>query len=255
MTLCLTIDANKKFVILIATYNNEKFVEHNLRNALKQNYSSYRIIIIDDASTDSTLSEIQKIVSNSPKKNIVTLVHNETRQGALANHYYAIHNLIEDDEIVVILDGDDTLPNRKVLLVLNEAYSKNDIWLTFGQYREKIGGSIGFNKPFPADVIRNNSFRKWPNIPSHLRTFYAWLFKQIKKEDLMLDGNFFSMCADMAAMIPMIEMAGERHKCFERRVLYIYNNNNPLSDHVISREYQQQIDAHIRSLKPYQRLP
>lgn len=242
-----------KFVLLIATYNNESNVEFNLTQALHQDYSDYRIIILNDNSQDRTLQKINEFLTQHPSNIPVIIIDNKIRKGALSNHYYAIHELIADDEIVVILDGDDGLADINVLSYLNEIYTNQNIWLTFGQYRELIGGAIGFNQPIPQHVIQKNLFRQWPNIPSHLRTFRAWLFKRIKKEDLMLDGQFFMMCADMAAMIPMIEMAGERHK-FIDKVLYIYNNNNPLSDHNISKSYQRKLDLYIRSKKSYKRL-
>ena len=41
-------------VIVIASYNNERWVEENLKSVFMQDYSNYRVIYIDDASTDGT---------------------------------------------------------------------------------------------------------------------------------------------------------------------------------------------------------
>ena len=57
-------------------------------------------------------------------------------------------------------------------------------------------------------------FRDYVHMPTHLRTFYAWLFKKINLEDLLLDGEFFKMTGDQAILYPMIEMAGERHALY-----------------------------------------
>ena len=61
------------------------------------------------------------------------------------------------------------------------------------------------------------------------------------------------MTGDLAAMMPMIEMAGERFK-FIPDVLYTYNDTNPINDHKVSKELQRKIDIEIRGKKKYQRL-
>jgi glycosyltransferase involved in cell wall biosynthesis len=244
----------KKFVILIASYNNEKYVKKNILSAI-QDYPDeyYRIIYIDDCSTDATCQKAQKIIAESGKSHLFTLIHNETNKGALYNHWSTIHNLIEDDEIVVILDGDDRLAGDFVLNYLNDIYTKNDIWLTYGQYQEINSQQIGFNKPMPEYVVKNNAFRRYQDIPSHLRTFYAKLYKNIKIEDLMLDDDFLIMCADMATGIPMIEQACD-HFQFIPKVLYLYNDRNPISDHFKSRKLQIDIDHYVRSRQVYKPL-
>lgn len=244
----------KKFVILIASYNNEPLTRSTLLSAF-QNYpeDSYKIIFIDDASTDATFEAAHRCVCDYKKEHLVSFIKNDIRMGAMYNHWFAIHAYIPDDWVVVILDGDDQLANNNVLHILNNIYQNSDIWLTYGQYCEKMSRAIGFCHEYPKYIIRQNLFRQFRDIPSHLRTFYAGLFKRIKKEDLMKDGEFLEMCADMATMIPMIEMAGD-HFSFVPHILYIYNDVNPLSDHRKSKELQQKLDCYIRNLPAYQPL-
>ena len=63
------------------------------------------------------------------------------------------------------------------------------------------------------------------------------------------------MTWDMVMMFPMIEMAGERHHCFVDDILYIYNDENSLSDLRISRQLQAYLAQIVRAKKRYQRLP
>ncbi len=67
------------------------------------------------------------------------------------------------------------------------------IWMTYGQFREwPSGRKLVFVIICLARVVQRNAFREYSAIPSHLRTFYAGLFKKIKKEDLMYAGQFLA---------------------------------------------------------------
>jgi hypothetical protein len=81
----------------------------------------------------------------------------------------------------------------------------------------------------PEQVVQARSYRSQHWFTSHLRTFYAGLFKKVKKEDLMFEGEFFSVTWDQAFLFPMLEMADGRIK-FIDQILYIYNQANPLND-------------------------
>ncbi|MCI5051722.1 MAG: glycosyltransferase family 2 protein [Simkaniaceae bacterium] len=243
----------KPFVILICSYNNAAYYEENLTGALNQRYENYRVIYVNDVSTDGTGEGVEKLIATHPKGERVTLFNNNERCGALKNIYTSIHGHIKDNEIVVLLDGDDFLADEDVLTHLNEVYSTQDVWMTYGQMREKNSGMEGFCKPMPVEIVNQNSFRQHLEIPSHLRTFYAGLFKKIKKEDLLFNGQFYPMTWDMAMMLPMIEMARD-HFTFIPRVLYIYNDDNPISDFRKSKHFQRALDLYIRGLTPYQPL-
>lgn len=245
----------KPIVVIIPSYKNQQWVDKNLSSVFNQKYKNYRIIYIDDCSPDKTYELAQKITSEYPQTNRTTLIHNETRQGAMANLYNAIHSC-KDEEIVIQLDGDDWLAHDHVLSYINSIYANEDIWLTYGQFQEFPSGRIGilYNKHFPEKVIQSNSMRTYKKLPmSHLRTCYAWLFKLIKIEDLMYEGKFYTMSWDKAILAPMIEMAAHHYACLSE-ILYIYNNSNPINDHRVNVALQHSLADHIANLKPYQPL-
>ena len=57
----------------------------------------------------------------------------------------------------------------------------------------------------------------------------------------MLNGAFYEMNADMATMIPMLEMAAPltadspSRSVFIPDIMYIYNCINPINDHTVNR--------------------
>ena len=54
-------------------------------------------------------------------KQKIKLIHNDHRCLAMQNHFHAIYSC-EDDEIILMLDGDDWLAHNKVLSYINQCY-------------------------------------------------------------------------------------------------------------------------------------
>ncbi len=259
-------DSAPYFVILVASYNNEKNVERQLKLLIEQRSSRpYKIIYINDCSTDATGRLVDDFVArHSLPSSFIEVVHNTKRVGtALENIYTAVHTRIPDDAVVLSVDGDDTLSYKGVLERLEKAYANPDIWMTFGRFVVIPGGEFWAQCwKYPEEVIRTRSFRASPIVPTHLKTFKAGLFKKIKKEDLLgPDGTFFKKAGDMAFMFPLLEMCapkgpvGVNHSMFiEDTVLYVYNAGTELNDHFIGRQEQIELDQLIRSKPPYEPL-
>ncbi len=240
---------DKKFVIVIPSYNNEKWCEQNINSVINQNYTNYRIIYTDDCSPDSTFEKASQLSASCNK---ITLIKNKIRLGAMENLYNMIHSC-EDDEIIITVDGDDWLADNDVLSKLNQFYCNEDIWMTYGQYKNSTDGNTGCSNQYPINIINANSFRQHTWGASHLRTFYTWLFKKIKKEDFLKDNKFFAMTYDMAIMFPMLEISGTRSK-FISDILYVYNLNNQINDHKVNAQLQRDLDVFIRAKQKYSKL-
>ena len=241
-------------VIFIPSYNNSRWCKENLKSTL-QDYTNFRVIYVDDCSSDTNLQEIEAFKQEFPEHGKkITVIHNSVRQGALANAYMVISECA-DEEIIVFLDGDDFLYDSHVLETLNKVYSESDVWLTYGSLAMWPATEYAFHAhKIPAEFIEAfDGIRRWPYAATHLRTFYAGLFKKIQKESLLYEGDFYSMAWDIALMTPMLEMARERH-AFISDTLYIYNTSNPISDHNVNRALQLQLHWHIQTLAPYERL-
>lgn len=242
-------NSKRKFVIVIPSYNNAQWAIKNIESVIDQDYDNYRVIFTDDCSKDGTFDLVANYVLNSPKKDRITLIKNTTRLGALANLYNMIHSC-DDDEIILTLDGDDWLPNEHVLNTLFSHYSDENVWMTYGQYQNYPDGGHGVAEQYPINTIQSNSFRTHRWGASHLRTFYAWLFKRIKKDDLYHNGKFLEMTWDLGMMFPMLEMSG-MHSKYLSDILYVYNMSNPINDHKVNKALQQQLDHIIRKRPKY----
>lgn len=249
-----TQEEETSFVIITASYNNHEWCQPNLQSIFQQDYSNWRLVYINDCSTDDTAERVQSLINEYGCNDKVTFINNPQRMGHLYNHYYAIH-ACSDDEVIVIVDGDDWLKGPDVLSYLNTIYRQHTIWITYGQFWYWKKNHLGCSRQIPAEVLETNTIRDYPIwITSHLRTFYAGLYKRIHLSDLLFDGKFFPMSADVATMIPMIEMAGPLHSQFISRILYIYNDANSLNFYHHHAQQQNSIHAYIRSLARYQPL-
>ena len=240
------------FTFVIPAYNCQDWVQKNVQSALDQDYDNFEVIYCDDASTDSTGTELAKFQDTR-----LSVVTNADNKKALHNIYHAVQQA-RDDTIIVLLDGDDWLPNNNVLNHLNELYN-DDVWVTAGAYAEWPAGRVVPALYIPPHIwkenIRHLQIPNHPNLFSHMRTFRKKLFNNIKKEDLLgEDGQFYACTFDRALMYPMVEMAGPEHYLAVQDVLYVYNRQNPLSVDKVARDDQLRIEMEIRGKTPYERI-
>lgn len=242
-------NAEKEIVVIIPSYNNKEWYERNLHSIFMQQYTHYRVIYIDDCSTDGTYELVRTYIKKCGQEHRVTLIHNEQRKGALENLYDAIHTC-PNQAIVVTIDGDDWTKHEMVFAKINEVYKDQRIWLTYGQYEVYPDNSLGICHALPEQVIKYHAYRQYEWVSSHMRTFYAWLFKKVHKEDLQHDGHFYETTWDQAFMFPMLEMASD-HVQFIPDILYVYNQANPLNDFKSRLQQQMYYSWVIRNKAPY----
>jgi hypothetical protein len=132
-----------------------------------------------------------------------------------------------------------------------EEYSDNDIWMTYGSFIQINGDDTVKGWAAPADY-RTERLKKDVWNVTHLRTFFAGLFRKIQKESL-LDPNtneFYQYSADIAIMLPMLEMAGERSK-FLDDINYVHNNINEISEYKVDSCGQLGCALSIRNQNAY----
>ncbi|MBT4856172.1 glycosyltransferase [bacterium] len=248
----------KHLTIIIPSYNNAQWYEKNLRSVFMQKYSNYSVIYCNDCSTDDTFNKVQKYICSVGMEDKVTLISNPVRRGKAANLWLTLHNrnseyIISDESIVVVLDGDDWYPHDGIFSYINKLYTENDIWFSYGGFQEYPSQKKCFNKPIPQKILDTNSFRKAGAFGSQQRTFYAWLYRQIKLEDCICEGYFIPVVSDIAKVIPMLEMCSPRFKLVDDYI-YVYNRLNTINDDKIDHKLQWKIDHYFRLKPAYPKL-
>ncbi len=237
------------FKIVIPSYNSVRWLRKTLDSVAAQTYKNYEVCVIEDASTQAGQKEI---IAEYEKKYGWKTIYRKVNHGAVANIVDGIALLNPSgDDVIVLIDGDDWLYDKHVLSKLDQIYWNEPVSLTYGQFITYPRWEIGFCRPLKHE---ESSGRNMDWVFSHLRTFRYYLWKRLNISDLKdCTGHYYKTAWDLAIMYPLIEMAGKSVKCVHD-VLYVYNLDNPLNDHVLDLQRQQTVAEEIRKKPSYPRL-
>jgi glycosyltransferase involved in cell wall biosynthesis len=237
--------------IISCFWNISPYVEKLINSIKIQSHKEFEVFLIDDMSTDNTVELIENLINND---NRFKLIRNVEKKYKLKNMDDLLmdESLINDEDIIIELDGDDWFYHENVLYIIYEKYQKNkNLWLTNGSFIYS-DGNMGFSSRVNFKTVRNDVFTF-----SHLRTWKAHLWRSIEEESFLdSDNEYFKSASDVAFSFPMIEMAGDKHYEFISDILLVYNMENVYSDHKPSsaaggHKVQLESAQLIRSKKKY----
>jgi glycosyltransferase involved in cell wall biosynthesis len=246
-----------KFKIVVPTYNTEGWIGRCLLSIAVQSFKDFECAVINDASTDRTKEVIEGLEFIKDDERF-SVIHNQSNVKALKNIVDGFNFLEakkEPESVLMIIDGDDFLFSDQSLAIVAQYYQQIEgLLLTYGNWIGHPIGSRSNCRKYDNNVIDNSLYRYTDFHASHLRTFKSKLWYSINDEDLRDEsGNYFEAGWDVAFMMPMMEMAQERHRFIEQ-VLYCYNMHNPISDFRSCPEKQTLAVELTRKRKPYKRL-
>lgn len=218
----------RNYLFPIPCCNSEKWIGNCIQSLLVQDYPYWKAVIVLDVPTDNTEMIARKNINSDPR---IKLIINTEKENGLGNVVKAIQNsVLEDEDVIVHLDGDDWLPNGQVLSFIDGIYNTKDVWITYGSCQRTHGTHLAEITQKCASPMRpNHDFRKDPWILSHLKTHKYFLWKNIKDSDLRTVGGrneYYPRARDVAMMIPMAEMAGKKHIQYIEKRIYVYNDFN-----------------------------
>lgn len=97
-------------VVVITSYNKADTIKRAIDSVLAQTYKHYKIIVVDDGSTDNTLKIIQ------PYKQIITI---KTKHHGMMKAFEAGFNfanlMVGENHLIATLDADDYWPDKNQL--------------------------------------------------------------------------------------------------------------------------------------------
>ena len=248
----------KKINIVTTVRNGAKYIGDCIRSVAAQDYTNYIMYIADDGSEDGTVREIYDTLNDlgwMDKKSIQIYYINEkgSRDGAVANqlrifeHIKSMREAREintENEIVMILDGDDKLSNDpNIFRRINEMYYASQIRFTYGSCWSMADNIPLIAQDYPHEVMVNKTYRKhkfpW-NIPyTHLRTFSSDLLYGMREHQFLAeDGTYMKAGGDAAMFYEMIERCEPEEIMAVKDILVDYNDLNPLNDYKVNSDEQ-----------------
>lgn len=217
---CTSDFSQKSFVFLL--YSNEpvQSCEQNISSILEQTYENYRIVIMETTNLHECVDVAKSMIAKKNKSHLLTIVPCSESKPTSDCFQKALDPL-KDDEIVIQLEFNDWLANNTVLEKFNQIYSSSpEVWLTYSQYLEYPSYQKGSIDPYMKKMLRNRHNRKIPWLSSHLKTYYAGIFKQIKSDSRYKKPHNTESLE--LYFLPLAEYS-KHHIRFIDDVLYVHN--------------------------------
>ncbi len=112
------INRQEKAVIMMATYNGEKYLEEQLNSLINQSFKNWDLYISDDGSSDQTLQILEKYMAQDNR--IKKILHHSDYHGAF-NNFYNVINYVkllpnENYQYFFYCDQDDIWIDEKMTI-------------------------------------------------------------------------------------------------------------------------------------------
>lgn len=123
-----------KVSVIVPVFNMEDYIERSINSLQNQTYQNLEIIIVDDGSSDSSLSIIERLAATDTR-----IIYRSQPNGGAAKARNTGLSLVTGDYITFV-DGDDILSPNAILD--NIGYFKDDKidWVAFSIKRVDIEG-------------------------------------------------------------------------------------------------------------------
>jgi glycosyltransferase involved in cell wall biosynthesis len=124
-----------KVSVVIPTYNREKLVSEAIQSVLRQTYTNFELIVVDDGSTDNT-----KVVVDSYKDPRIRYEYQENR-GVSAARNNGIN--VSTGDYIAFLDSDDLYLEAALEKSVNSLESHKQVGFSYGQrYNMRENGEV-----------------------------------------------------------------------------------------------------------------
>lgn len=169
---------NIKASVIIRSYNAEGTIERAVRSALMQNFTEpYEVVVVDDGSTDSTLSIVEKIEDER-----IVIVHQEN--SGIVKAANAGVSAAKGSTVVFVDADDEALPD--FLASAERELDRGDADIAYSDYFEEYMGEkrhITCDDPFKAPMGA-----------------FAWRIESLREAGLFPEGTLFPEYAILLRM-------------------------------------------------------
>lgn len=233
--------AEREIYVVSPFYNGADYVGRCIQSVAAQDYDNYTHVLIDDNSTDNGVEIAADAIGRLPEeiRKKFILISNDKNNGAPYNQISFIRTIDNDDAIVILLDGDDSLINDNSIFNYYNTLYHDSTEFSYGSCWSMVDNIPLIAQPYPNSVKANRSYRQhkfnW-NMPyTHLRTFKKGLLNDISDSMFKDDnGDWYKAGGDGSVFYALIETVDPDKITCIQDVVYNYNDINPLNDYKIN---------------------
>lgn len=224
----------KRIVIISPYWNADNYIVEHCQSIDQQDYNNYLHVVIDDCS-DNVIE-----LPENPKR---IVIRNNERKGCIQNQLMVFDKYVEDDDIVILLDGDDFLvSNNTIFHYYNNLFDKG-YKFTYGSCWSLADEIPLISQEYPSEVHENKTYRNyhfaWKIPYTHLRTFSGSLVKSLDRNVFMKDGEFMMSGMDNPLFYELLEQCEPQEIKAVKEIVCYYNDVNPLNDYKVSPDQDQ----------------
>lgn len=227
---------NPSISVIVPVYNAEKYLERCIDSILKQTFTNFELLLINDGSTDRS----GDICDKYAKTDCRVKVFHQKNSGAVIARKEGLKE--STGEYIVFIDSDDYISSIMLdVLFVGSNNGKHDLVLCNYKEITSDGEIIKYNNEYKSNIeyivnmIEGN--------------IGAYLWNKLIKRDLFIkhvkmnEGN--DMWEDMQISIQLFFYA-KSIKILNTQPLYYYNCTNNLS--LTSRKGRQMIDSMVNNI-------
>lgn len=130
-------NADKKITVIMTAYNTGHLVDAAVKSVLAQTHQNLELMVIDDASTDDTLSILEKLAENDSR---VRVFHSPSNHGTYWSKNWCLAHA--ETDFVAFHDSDDTSQPKRLQTQLGALLSTGSVAVTCRWNRVDDKGNI-----------------------------------------------------------------------------------------------------------------
>lgn len=245
--------------VVTPVYNAEKYIERCIRSVAQQDYTNYKMIIIDDYSTDNTVAVARRTIASLHEsiQDRFTICVNDVNVGAVCNQ---IKIAEAHSGIIMLLDGDDWLVNDPTIFDMYNNIYNNGAEFTYGSCWSVCDNIPLIAQEYPPEVKEKKQYRNYKfnwNMPyTHLRTFrgdllVGYIYDHGYHAFKDKNGEWLRAGGDTAVFYALIEYADPDKVVCIPDIVYHYNDANPINDYKVNAEEQNKTAAKVLNTSPF----
>lgn len=232
-----------KFSIVVPIYNVEEYIEDCVNSVLRQTYTNFELLLVNDASPDSSLAIITRL---SKLDNRIIVIDKRKNEGVALARSTGLSQALGD--FVLYLDGDDQLVPKALEILSKKIESSNPDIVIYPKIKERDGKKY-VKSYFSEEVLFTDNKKEL--LDGFLRYGYFVIgFAAIRRE-LALEYDFADelrsiwIGEDLLQSLPLLTYAQSILYITEGIYVITYNPNSVTRSRVLRKDrYLQAIKTH-----------